>query len=397
MKRKILLITLVLGILILSSNVMAFMPREHWIVLNNIINSNQSIGGTFFNACKSYPTLCLASAQENDVGVIWYYSNGGILYDAVHSPTFCHTLLQNVGSVQGLSSDQAMACAVGGCIHMEEDLPSHGKDGMVTYSIQHTLLPNGVIHVFSEQHLDNIERSLNPDSDTGYRNSLLQGYLTCEPLFVQSMIGTTQFAGMTKAEIQGYFDKFINEIVNSETGYDPGFKDKSFFKTLEVLPLSYLIIWIVVMCFFGLVTVLMILKIIKRQAKIRHWIGLIILGILFGLLLYLFIGAMTGNLFGYLIKIISPLSNIVPIGNPQTYMDKAHANVIDFFNRGELSLQGTDPSGMGTNPVLNRATESVAIFSYIVVGIIAILLIWFIWFILKKNKVIKSNFGGSYF
>lgn len=381
---------LFLSLFFLLSNIMAFMPLEHYQLVGEIINSSDnSVSGNYFNACKSYPTLCLASSMENDVGVIFYYTNSP-RYNLLHSPAFCQKMLDNVAG-SSLPSDQALACAIGSCLHMEADLASHSTKGMVQYSISHTLLPNSIIHVFAEQHLDNWVRSKYPDSANKYETSLLDGYLTCEPLYVQSMFGSSEFAGLSKADIEGYFDTFIHEVVTSQTGYDPGFKDKSLFVTIKSIPITYVIIYLIIMLGFLFIEIILIIKIIKKQGLIRHWIGLIIFGLFFGIMVYLFIGLLNGNAFGYFINLISPISNLVPIGNPQTYLDKAHNNLIDFFNRGQLSLQNTDPSGMGANPVLINTTNSVAVYSYIALGIIILLLIWFIWFILKKNRIISRN------
>ena len=394
MKNKVLIFLTVFLSLFLMNNASAFMPLEHYISVEQAISSNNSIGTDFYNACNSYPDLCLASSMEVDIGVIWYYTASG-KYGALHSPTFCKEILDNVAKVPGSDPNKMKACAVGACLHAGPDLVSHSDGGLVQYCISHTFLPNSVAHVFCEQHLDNWVRSKDTYAVQQYKTSLLNGYLTCEPLYIQAMQGDSAFAGMSKSQLESTFDTFVQEIVNSQTGYDTGFKDKSLFVSIKSIPYSILIPYILVMLSFLMLSILLIFKVFRRQFKIRHIFGLIIFIPLFLVMAYLFYGALNGNAFNNFITVIKPISNFFPIGDPQSYMTRAVENNQQILANGEKWLEGKDWSGMGTNPVLIQASNNVAYFYYIIMVLLIIVLGWFIWYLFKKNKISINNTFGS--
>ena len=227
------------------------------------------------------------------------------------------------------------------------------------------------------------------------KSRLLAGYKECEPLFTLALLGDSQFTGMTEEDVSQVYETFITEIVNSHTGYDPGFKNKSFFVTLQSVPFVILATYLFFMLGSLLVSILLVFKIFKRQSKIRHWIGLIIFLPIFLVMIYLFIGALNGSAFNSFVNVIRPISNFVPIGNPEFYVNAAIKNTRDLLSEGPEWLVGTYASGRGTNPVLDNANKDVMFFDYILLFVLGLFLIWFIWFLFKRNKVIKTR-GFTY-
>lgn len=396
MKSKIYL-TLISGISILMflSMISSFMPPTHYDIFQKSIKD--PIDSDYYRAVIKYPDLAYASNSLVDSAVIWYYTLQG-RYTQVHSPSFCSKLIDNVNKVQGLDPDKAMACAIGGCTHQPADLPSHSTigsmDGMVSYSIKHSLIVNQVVHVFSEQHEDNWVQAQPGFEKAIFEKSLVDSYKTCQPLFVQAMLGESSYRGMSQADLDKLFDTYITEVVSSQTGYDPAFENKSFFVTLKSVPITLILIYIVIMLFFLILSLLLVFKIIRKKAKLRHYIGIIIFLPIFILLAYFLWGASQGSAFKTFIGFISPISNWVPIGEPSTWEDIAIKNTKAFLTEGETWLKGTDSSGFGAIDVLNQASNSVLIYDYIILGVLVLALLVFIWFLFKKNKVKDSiDFG----
>ncbi len=143
---KKLLITLMLALLILPS-VMAFFPLTHKHQQNELLNTYQG-NSEFYQKCMRHPDACYVGNVLTDLSVAWYYINQGENYVITHSPSFARAMLRNaVGEVEE-------ACAVGSGLHATQDYESHNL--MVPDTIKKTGLPNSVIHVFAEQHVDNI-------------------------------------------------------------------------------------------------------------------------------------------------------------------------------------------------------------------------------------------------
>ena len=388
MKNKFLLLVLssIILISIMSLQVSAFFPITHKHLIEQSLI--QPIESDFYRLCAKYPDLCWSGNILTDVTVVFYYSSG-ILYSTSHQPPFCSAVLNNVAKIPGGDSERLMACAVGICSHQSSDLPSHSDGGLVQYSIQHSFLVNNIIHTFSEQAVDSYIERKYPTIKQEMDSSLVASYRECQPLIVMTLLGESayQSAGLDEAKLNAIFDDFISEIVSGETGYDPSFKNKNFLGTLNSIPFAILGGYIVILLGLFLITILLIIKIFRRKAKVRHYIGLIIFLPIFIIMLMLFIGAMQGNAFKTFVFFIKPISELVPIGNPETYLNKAILNIKQLFLEGETALIGTDASGRGTNPVLDVADSQVMYMDYIIFGVLGILLILFIWFLFKKEKI----------
>lgn len=398
MKRKFVyafLMFFLIGI-ISSLNVSAHMPPVHLYIFDS--STAQPINSDLYRVCVKYPDLCFSGNQLIDFGVYWYYTNGGVRYSTTHSPAFCKALLENAPSIPNPTGDpewaeKQMACAVGGCTHGPADLTSHGDGGLVQYSISHSFLVNSVIHVFAEQHESNIIE--NRDIGIfGREYEFLNSSKTCQDLFTTTMLGTDAYKSISKADLDLMYEDYVSEILSSQaTSYNPAFKEKSFLGTLGSLPKLTIAIYIVVLSLFFVISVILLLRIFKKQAKIRHYIGIVIFLGLFVLMLWLMISAIQGSAFKSFISFIRPISNLVPVGNVDTYISGAIQNTKNFFIQGETAFEGQDFSGLATNPVLPNADKQVMFMDYIILGVIVVFFLWFIWYLLKKNKAINGGFS----
>ncbi|MBU0958779.1 MAG: zinc dependent phospholipase C family protein [Nanoarchaeota archaeon] len=369
---KKLLTTLILAIFLISS-VSAFMPATthkliHQQGVENPINSEM------YRACTNHPKLCYVGNVLTDISVYFYYTARS-KYSSTHSPSFVRSLIEHA------DTDEELACAGGSGIHQASDIVSHNE--MVPESIIKSKLVNNVVHVFAEQKLDNWVRKKYP----GLREEVnvdLNDYNKCVPLFIETMLGEPQYSDMTRGELEDMFSKFIAEIQNSQTGYDTAFKAKSFFVNLSAIPFALLASFFLAVIGFLLITILLVMKLIKGDRRARIWTGTVIFGFLFLILGYVFVGNLYGSAFNNFIILISPASELVPIGDEQHYIDKAVSNTKAFLTQGEQWLYNTEASGF---TALDEADSQVLLFDYILLFILAIAMIWFIWYLFKQNKV----------
>lgn len=394
MKYKIIFLSMVLIFLLSINNINAFMPKfSHKYITDRALE--QPIDSEFYRACMKYPKLCFSGVVLNDVSVIFYYTARG-KYTATHNPPFCKELIDNIAKIPNREPERMRACAIGGCIHQPQDIPSHSlinnRDGMVAYSITHSLLMNNIIHVFAEQKLDNyVERK---DFLIGKESEdYLLEYKECQDLFTVALMGEPAYSGMSQEELDKTFETFITEVRNSQdTGYNPGFENKSFFVTIQSIPFVILGSYIAIMLGFLLLSILLIFKIIKGDRRIRVWVGLLIFIPIASILIYLFISSLQGSVFNNFINLIKPVSELVPLGGDEEYLNAAIENTRALLLQGPTWLEGTDASGLSTNPVLINADSRVINYDYLILILLVVSLVWFIWFLFKKNKLI--NKGG---
>jgi len=374
--------------LLMMQSVQAFMPNTHKLVLDESLKSN--LGSKFYEDCMAFPDLCFAGDILADVSVIFYYTGRG-KYVTTHVPSFCKKMLENVARVPGSDPNEMRACAIGACLHQPTDIVSHSEignmPGMVSYAISHSFLANSVIHVFAEQHLDNWVTSQSQYSEQESKTILSDSYRKCQPLFVLTMLGESSYNGMGQVDLNNIFDTFVAEITSGTTGYDPAFEKKSPFVTLKSVPTIILALYFLIMAYFALISDLLIVRIFRRDFRTRNFIALIIFLPIFLIMAYLIIGTMQGSAFNTFINIIKPISNLVPIGNPETWINLATDSTKDLLKNDEQWLVGKDASGLGTNPVLDEASASILTYDYIILGILILGFVVFTWYLFKKNKI----------
>jgi len=375
---------LMLSLILFSSisSVAAFMPKNtHRIIFEQSVAD--PIDSEFYRACIKYPNLCYVGNVLTDISVIWYWTEG-YKYAVTHSPNFCRNLIESA------TNDQEYACAVGGCSHQPADIVSHNE--MVPYSIEHSLLANVVIHVFAEQKVDNWVEGEYPDI-SALADEAMDDYEVCMPLFKRVMLGYDEYTDITEDEVNSKFDKFIEEIQTSQTGYDTAYKNKGIAVNLKAIPFTVIAAFLIFMIFWFLLVILLIIKLFKGDRRIRVWIGLIIFGALLALFLYIFVMNLQGAAFKAIITIAKPVSEIVPIGNsPEYYVDKATANTRALMMQGQSWLTDQEASGF---TALETSDRKILLWDYVILLILTTLLGLFIYAIFKKNPN-KTKYNTSY-
>jgi hypothetical protein len=369
MKKTILLI--LLAIVFSLALVKADMPTTHQYLFDELMKNNYN--NDFFKACKANPKECYSGNVLIDFSVAYYYTTFQ-RYLVTHDPNFCVALMRSA------NTDLEKACAAGGCIHLTQDLPSHTK--MVPYCIEHSFLPNKVIHPFCEQHLDNYVISQNPDVKEEVLTSL-NSYSTCTGLFKRVIQGNynTEYQGIDLDEV---FGTFVGQVQGSKTGFDITFKN------ISGLPISVLITYIFAMVIMFILLMLLIFKRLrfKDRRTFLNWATFIVLLFANILLISVFVAAIGGQGFNTFVFFIKPISNLVPTGGDSIYLQQSLQNSKDFFIQGDqflinLHQQGYDPSG---DAQLTAADNSIAFWSYSIMFILIIITAILLFFNFRTKK-----------
>ena len=371
MKKLNILLFLLIISLVISPFVSSYMPTTHYLVTKETLK--EPIDSEAYRVCAKYPAECWSGNILTDVSVIFYYTERG-KYSTTHSPSFIKALVENAGT------EQEKACVSGAMIHHSSDIESHTI--MVPQAIQKTKIVNNVIHVFTEQHLDNKVVKVNPFLQSEAYEKL-KGFEACVPLFKKALVGNTEYTDLTSEEIDTIFSKFISEVVTGKTGYDPAFKNKSFFVNIKSIPFVIIGSYLLFMVLFLLLSILLLFKIARGDRRIRMFIGLIIFLPILILMLFLFIGNLQGSAFNNFVTVIKPISNLVPIGNADAHLNQAIENSIQVLTQGEIWLEKTEASGFH---VLDQADRNIKLFDYLILLVLAMSLISFIFFLFRKNK-----------
>ena len=369
----IVLVTLLL--VVTMSQVSAFMPRyTHKFIHQTALQ--EPVTSELYSACMKYPSLCYSGNVLNDISVIWYWTEG-YKYAVTHNPNFCRALIEES------KTNEEYACAVGGCMHQPADIVSHNK--MVPWAIEHSFLANTVIHVFAEQKVDNWVEKNYPSVGQEALN-YLGDYEKCMPLFKRVMLGYEEYGDVTEEEVDAKFDKFIVEIMTSQTGYDTAFEQKSFAVNFKSLPFTVIAGYSLLLLFFLLVSVLLMIKMFKRDAKLKHYLAFFLVFLPIALLLsYVFIANLQGSAFTAVIKIAKPISFLVPLGDsPESYVNQAIENTRDFLVQGQQWLTNSDASGF---PRITEADNKILLFDYIILIVIFGFFIWYVYYLFWKNRI----------
>lgn len=364
------------------ASVAAFMPRNtHRLIFEESVA--QPIDSEFYRACLKYPNLCYTGNVLTDISVIWYWTEG-YKYAVTHSPNFCRNLIESA------TNDQEYACAVGGCSHQPADIVSHNE--LVPYSIERSLLANVVIHVFAEQKVDNWVVRNYPDVQE-FADEAMSDYEVCMPLFKRVMLGYDEYGDITEEEVNSKFDKFIQEIKTSQTGYDTAYKNKGISVNLKSIPFAVIAAFIIFMVFGFLLVLLLIIKLIKGDRRIRVWIGLLVFGALLALFVYIFVMNLQGAAFKAIVTIATPISELVPIGNtPEYYIDKATTNTRAMLLQGQSWLTDSEASGF---TALETSDRKILMWDYFLLLFLTVALGLFIYLIFRSNPL-KSKSSYKY-
>lgn len=360
--------------LMLISTAVAYMPPTHKY-LHDRLEDLGLVGQPLYDDCFYDSDLCYAGNILSDFSLTYGYygTEGGQKYLVTHEAAFCESMLQ-------LSSNaEERSCAVGACLHgLTQDLQSHTQ--MVTHAISRTGLPNSVIHTFAEQHLDNIVQKRDP----GIKQQALDvsRFDECRPIFKRVVNGFDIYkSDVSDGTFDRNWEKFLDEVSGSITSYDISFRKKgTIFDNVKSIPLGILAIYTLVM----LTLILSFFLLLFRKGKTKTNYATMVLLLVFIIpLVWVFIANLQGNAFVTFVKIISPISNLVPIGDPDLHLSVPLENGKQFFLQGEAAIIGLDGSGFAE---LAAADKKVLLIDYALLGVLAVLLYLLVKANLKKKK-----------
>jgi len=360
------LILIILSILFILPLVSAGFPISHKYIISESIKVQQETA--LYKACKSNPDICFAGNLLADFTVIDYIESFE-RYSATHRPSFCNRLINSAVGSLGVSQEEELACAAGGCGHSAGD--SHIHNELVPEMIRRLGMPNIMIHPFIEQKIDLrlIDKNPNIAIEMEIASS---SYRKCVPLFKRVLSTDDKFRGVNLEE---RMDKFIIEVQGGkDTTYDISFKN------ISSIPFRTVALYISLMMFFVVISVLLYIKRLrfKDRRTVLNWVTFSVSSIIAVLFIVLFIANLGGQAFVTFSTFAKPISRIMPVSEIEMdqYIQNSITKTKELFASGEVSLFGIDGSGELALHEADEDTKSRQILLLIVVLGLTAFILW---------------------
>lgn len=344
---KVILFLFILFITI--SSAMSWMPPTHTLQLQ--IAHSQAPNTPVGRIMTKYPQDVIACDILTDISVFYYFSEGftsiGKEYKATHSTNLCTKMIELAGN-----DEQKLACAYGVCNHHVQDTVAHNI--FVPDQIKRTGIPNGLIHALSEEKMNDIYTT--DEIESLARTALSNKAPLHKEEFRKALVATG-----SNLPFDSMYDKFVDTVVGNAK-YSVGFQ------AFTAVPASVHVMLILILS-LNFAIVIYLLK-IKRNIFAKIWMGSSIFGIIFILGLYgLYF---TNNLWLAFQTFSTPLTWLIPIPNPDGYMQLAVQNTINLFQQGGLYVNGiTDPSGSNALMTADKAGAGVrTVLSIIIIALV---------------------------
>jgi hypothetical protein len=342
--------------LVLSTSAIAWMPETH--VLIQKTSASQSYATPIGQLINKYPQDFYACQMLSDISVFYYFSEGfnsiGKEYKATHSPSLCARMVTNA------VSERDKVCAYGVCAHQVEDSISHNQ--MVPAEIALTGLPNGIIHIFAEE-------KVNDDIVTSQLRNDVTSSLTNAAGAHKEQFRSALIAGGDTLPFDNMYDKFTDTVIGSAK-YSPGFQGFLAVPTsvhmslVALFILNLLVLWFLVKNSYW-----------NTLGKIMMGINVFFVVLIFGLYVLFF----TNQLWSAAQTVSTPVGWFVPVPNEQTYLAnsvKETNNLISggmpYINRivdptGSANLFAADAAGAGVrNVIFGLIVIFIGVFGYLV-------------------------------
>lgn len=387
MKNKTLL--LLFALLILPT-INAFMIPTHDYLQTTSTETYIGSSTSFYESAVKYPKLVFIGNTLTDISVAYYYVNKGTKYEITHSPGFCQAMLDNAVGTPGVTTqEEEFACAVGSCVHASQDWVSHTQ--MVPYSIRHTGLPNEVIHVFAEQHLDNYVQKNYPWVKSEIMELTPEDWNKCIPLLKRTLEGYNEYKNdLETGKTDDLINTFIAEGYNSvdpqsKTSYDIAFKNKvSIFGKISLIPTRFLMLYVGSMMLFATLGILLIFK---SNKAVINWLSISLFIGIAGIMIWLFIALLMGTAFQTVVTFVKPVSNLVPIGSPDSRLDSAITSTQRLFSEGESYIADLNSPKIASGfQELAKANQDVKPLSYAIIVVVIFLFLFLIYINFKPKK-----------
>lgn len=293
-----------------------------------------------------------------DISVFYYFNEGfnsiGKEYKATHSVSLCLWMVENA------ENDAQLACAYGLCSHLIADSTSHNL--MIPMTIEDAKMPNAVMHVFSEEKVnDNILRD-NPEYGRIVREALIAKAPVHKEFFREGL--TRQDSNFKFDEI---YDAFVRQVT-SDSSYSVGFMGFS------AIPMQIHLILIM----FALFSIGLIVYFVKKQLFNAFAKGLIIfILIMLALVGFIYVSYAQGSIWKVFQTVSNPVSSITPVHNEQEVLTLAENNLAQFYTRGTSYMYSVaDPAG---NEAIGEANSNVVWVSYLVALLLFLAMAFVVW------------------
>jgi hypothetical protein len=228
---------------------------------------------------------------------------------------------------------------------------------------------NGLVHVLAEEKMNDVHKT--QDVTNAVRSRLRNVFPEFRELFVETAQGSTELSNI---DVGNLYDSFINQVAGSE-------KYTVAFKNFLAVPGSIHAVLILVF----ILSILIIALLIRAQRRtILNYVtigvfSLPVIGIISAYVLFF-----TGNLWRAFQFLSYPLSQPLPTGDMNVYIQKSVQETVKYFNDGMVYLNNVpDPSGL---EALSQASETGAAARFIVMGLIILGIAVLLYFNFRKKK-----------
>ncbi len=343
----------------------AYFPETHTHFIKTACEKN--IDSELWRMCCNEVEACVSGNVLVDISVIWYLERGLKKYSASHSFILCREGI----AMARTPVEEAVASGI--CLHHIQDTMSHNE--LVPYSIERTGISNPIIHPFIEQKFDDYIHTIDPSSRDLLEKSLVNAENHID--FIQRVLQPNpEYSDVNVKKIS---EAFIQQVRNSNSGYDVSFN------TIKAIPLT---IYLPLALIFIISLIGIWFLIAKTRWNFFTISALIFLSFIVLILISALVMTYTGTLWRFFTAISSPLSKVIPTPDFSILLKdtQAHTNNlmkfgIDYFKTLPLEMQ--DATGINT---LKEAELKSSLFRWIY-GTIAVvnLAIWS-FFIFKSRK-----------
>jgi len=357
--KKIILIMGLMVLLIMTPLTSAYFPVTHTYLISE--TCKQQYNTELSRMCCNDEKACIAGNLLADISVIYYLERGLKKYTVTHSDIFCRDAIAQSRN----PTEEALAAGI--CLHQISDIYSHNV--FVPYAIEHTSLPNIIVHPFVEQKIDNYINKISPQSRALLDSSLENSQQYAE--FIQRVLQPNK--EYSDINVRNLITSFLQQVKNSNTGYDVSFS------TLKMVPIS-LYIYIFLILVISISGILLIMY--KTKMNFSTITSLIILSLIALIIISAILMTLTGVVWRYFTVIASPISNFVPtsnieigIKNTEGYIKNLFIYGIDYFNT--LPEEMRDATGIKTIRYSEQESKTLRWIILTIIGIISALLIYF--------------------
>jgi hypothetical protein len=318
--------------------------------------------------CCDDEKACIMGNTLADISVIYYLEKGLKKYTVTHSDYFCFLAIDEART----TTEKAIAAGI--CLHATgSDRIAHNK--LVPYAIEHTGLPNVIIHPFAEQKMEDYIISIDPEIKQIFVDATKDAKEKYTDFFQRVLQPNPDYGDVN---VKNLVDGFILQVKNSQSGYDVSFE------TIKAVPKT---IYIFLFFAFAVSSAGIVFIIWKCRKNFGTIFSLILFSFIVFIILLAIIATITGTLWQIFLKIASPIGYFVPTPELAGVLKQAdvHTNNLFYYGRDYVKTLPDDLksiTGYGTKekpgPIIIAEQNTKALrWGIMIIGLILLaLLIW---------------------